>query len=157
MFDTLDPVHDQLAELTRDFEAGTLTGEQALRALERISAIRHFAEALFAMVAKRVDDTGVWARGAERQAIETAQRLEQLAEVDAAVREGRLSERQAGWISEAAEANPNRAQDLIDTAAQGFAKLKEACVRAIAATEDSATRAKRLHHTRKVRDGYASD
>jgi hypothetical protein len=73
--------------------------------------------------------------GEVRSAIETAEGVEELPAVDAAVRAGELSALQARLIAGAANVNPDAQAELLRTAKLGLVPLKDACVNARAAVE----------------------
>ena len=95
--------------------------------------------------------------GEVRGAIETAKKLEELPATDRAVREGRLSGREAQLIAGAATKNPAAEESLLAIAEQGLVPLRDACVRARAAVEDPAERAKRHHRQREWRSWTDAD
>jgi hypothetical protein len=169
MFSVVRWVRERLERVAGDFDPGVLTGEQAVWLVEQLGTIRRLIDGLLAKAAKRVDDTrahrlagdrdaaalcarmvGTTVREA-RRAIETAEKLEALPDTDAAVREGRLSARQAQMIADAATINPDAECDLITTAAHGLAPLRDACIAARAVVEDGAARAKRQAASRFFR------
>src|SRR5258708_6319622 len=143
MFDLLTTARTTLQGLAREFEPTTLTGEQALRAVEELGVIRRLTDGILAKAAKRVADTSAhehngdrdaaqfYARavGVEaseaRRAIDTAKRLERLPETAAAVSEGRLSGRQAQLVADAAARNPAVEQELLAAAGEGLVPLKD--------------------------------
>ena len=156
MFDSVANIEVGLDSLDRHFAAGELTGRDALVLLRRFAAIRARVDGFTAKLAKRVDNTcaymstgdrdaahtvsrvlGIEA-GEARRALETAARLEAMPVVDAAVRAGELSARAAQLVSEAASHNPDATGELLAVARQGLDPLKDACVAARAAVEDSA-------------------
>jgi len=118
-----------------------------------------------AKAAKRVTDAHVNARlgvraaaralgvpnGEVRAAIDTATKLEHLPATDAAVRDGRLSAREAQMIADAATFNRAAEQDLLDTADGGLVRLRDACVAARAAVEDPSERSQRQRKLREWR------
>jgi hypothetical protein len=175
MFDLLASTKSAFRGLAREFEPTTLTGEQALRVVEDLGVIHRLTEALLAKAAKRVADTSAHERNGERDAaqfyaravgveasearrvIDTAKRLEQLPDTEAAVREGRLSARQAQLVTEAAAHNPAVERALLAAAGEGMVPLKDACVVARAHAEDEGARAARQHAARRLRVWTAND
>jgi hypothetical protein len=83
--------------------------------------------------------------------------LEALPDTDAAVREGRLSSRQAELIAKTATLHPEAEQRLLRAAAQGTKALHDACQRVRANGEDPAARAKRQRASRSFRMWTADD
>ena len=177
MFDTLGTTRTALENLARGFEPRTLTGEQAVRVVEELGAIRRLVDGMFGKAAMRVEETSAHKRngkserdaaqlvaravGADtseaRRVISTAKKLEKLPETDAAVRAGRLSARQAELVADAATANPGAERALLTAAGEGVATLKEACVTARARAEDETARAARQHAARRLRIWTAAD
>src|SRR4051794_29199558 len=117
MFTSFAAARDALEGVSREFDASTLTGDDARRAVDELGVIRRLTDAILAKAAKRVQDrTGesepnaaqsVAQRlgvtpGEIRAAIRTAAQLEQLPATDAAVRAGRLSPGQTQMITQAA-------------------------------------------------------
>ena len=169
MFTQLQTVVDSLERLAAELEPGALTGEEAVSLVEQLGAIRRLTDGMFAKAAKRVDDThaerntddrdaaalcarlvGIGVSEA-RRALDTARKLEALPATDAAVREGRLSARQAQMIVDAATVNPEAECDLIATATQGLVPLLDACIAARAVVEDSSKRSARQRRARRLR------
>jgi hypothetical protein len=160
MFDTLVSARRTLDEISVAFDASALSPQAATRVVDELAWIRNLVDAMIAKTAKRVAETsetdgaarvarslGIGA-GEVRGAIETARKLEQLPATDAAVREGLLSAGQAHMIAAAATKNPGAEDDLLAVADQGLVPLRDACVKARAAVEDPAARAKRHHKQR---------
>jgi hypothetical protein len=166
MFDTLHTARMTLESLTGDFEPDALSGEEAVRVVAVLGVISRLTEGMLGRAAKRVADTSVYVRDGDcdaaqffarvvgvgandaQRVLRTARKVERLPATAAAVREGRLSGRQAELVSGAATRNPNAEQRLLDAAASGMVALKDACVRARAEVDDPAKRAKRHHATR---------
>jgi hypothetical protein len=177
MFDTLASTRTALETMAREFEPRTLTGDQAVRVVTELGAIRRLVDAILGKAAQRVDETSAHrqnggndrdaaqlvgrAVGADaseaRRAIKTAQQLEKLPETDAAVRAGPLSARQAELVADAATANPDAERKLLAAAGEGMVPLKEACVNARADAEDATRRAARQHAARRLRIWTAAD
>jgi len=165
MFASLASARSALDEIARGFDASALSPEAALRAVDEFGAIRRVVDGMTAKAAKRVANAHVNARtgvcaaaralgvtnGEVRAAIETATKLENLPATDAAVRDGRLSAREARMIADAATFNRGAEQDLLDTAKRGLTPLRDACVAARAAVEDPGDRAQRQRTLREWR------
>ena len=92
-----------------------------------------------------------------RRAIDTAAKLESLPATDDAVRDGRLSARQAQMIVDAARINPDAECDLIATASQGLVPLMDACIAARAVVENGVARAARQQSARHLRTWRSTD
>ena len=163
--------------LACEFEPRTLTGAQSVRVVTELGAIRRLVDGMIGKAAHRVEETsahlhnGTSDRDAAqlvgravgtdtseaRRAISTAKKLEQLPEIDAAVRAGRLSARQAELVADAAMHNPGAEHELLAAAAEGMVPLKDACVAARARAEDPEIRAARHHAARRFRMWTAND
>ncbi len=89
--------------------------------------------------------------GEVRTAVETAKKLDELPATEAAVRAGRLSAKEASLIADAATINPAAEQDLLGAAKLGLVALRDACVAARAAVEDSKQRRERHLRDRSFR------
>jgi hypothetical protein len=163
MFDALVTARRALDEISSAFDADTFTPQAAVRVVDELAWIRNLVDAMIAKTAKRVAETsetdgaarvarslGV-GRGEVRSVIEIAKKLERLPATDAAVREGLLSAGQAQLIAAAATKNPAAERDLLAVVDQGLVPLRDACVKARAAVEDPADRAKRHHRQRQFR------
>ena len=83
--------------------------------------------------------------------IETAAKLEGLAEVEQAAREGKLSARAAELIAGAAAQHPDAQQRLLEAAEQGLVPLQDACLQVRREGETDLQRARRLHAMRRLR------
>src|SRR3954447_8627185 len=134
MFTSFAAARDSLEGAAREFDASTLTGDDARRAVDELGVIRRLTDAMLAKAAKRVADrTGkaepdaaaTVARslgvtpGEVRAAIGTAAQLEQLPATDRAVRAGRLSAGQAKLIADAATRNRDAEPELLAAAELG--------------------------------------
>jgi hypothetical protein len=169
MFSVIRWVRERLENAARDFDPGSLTGEQAVWLVEQLGALRRLIDGMLAKAAKRVDDVhaykdrgdrdsaafcaraiGIGVREA-RRLTDTAEKLETLPATDAAVRAGKLSSRQAQMIADAATINPDAECDLIATASEGLVPLKDACIAARAVVEDGNARAARQRLARCLR------
>jgi len=175
MFDELRSVRAAVDALACSFDARALSGADALRAVDELGAIARVIEGLLGCCAKRVDDSGVHETRGDRSAaslvgrtlgvpagevrniIDTAAKLERLPATAAAVRDGRLSPRQARTIAEAATANPGAEPELLAAAVQGLVPLRDACIAARAAVEDPAARRARQQRLRYLRSWIDED
>ncbi len=177
MFDTLNSTRTDLEALAREFEPRMLTGEQAVRAVKELAAIRCLLDGMLGKAAWRVDETAAHRRNGEndrdaaqlvgrelgtdpseaRRVIRTAKKVEKLPDTDAAVRAGRLSARQAELVADGATANPAAEPRLLEAAGEGMVALKEACITVRAEAEDPTKRSKRQHAGRRLRIWTATD
>jgi hypothetical protein len=164
---TLDELEDGLQRLVGSFDPGRLEGAEAARVLARFSAIKRLAAAGETLVAKRVAESNAWrvngdrspadflARatgesvGRSRAVLDTAGRLGELPETEAALRAGKLSATQAQIISSAGPA----AEALLVPVAGSMpvAKLKEAAARLRQTGEDAEQRYERIKQSRYLR------
>ncbi len=171
MFASLVRIRSQLAEVAGPFDAGALAADEAVRVLAELGAIRRLVDGMIAKTAKAVADGAREGRdGAEaaaqalgttrseaRSAVGTAKKLEALPATDAAVRAGELSAREAQMIADAATINPAAEEELLRAAAFGLVPLKDACIKARVAVEDSGARGKRQHAARFLRTWINGD
>jgi hypothetical protein len=171
MFASVVAARVALDEIAMGFDAASLSAAEALRVVDELGAIRRVVDGMLAKAARRVDETHSGSQRADaavarllgvgvgeaRRAIETATKLEQLPATDQAVREGRLSGREAELIAGAATKNPAAEESLLAVAGQGLVPLKDACVAAGATVADPAERAKRQHRQREWRNWTDAD
>jgi hypothetical protein len=171
MFATPPPlveVEDALRTITTTLDPGVVSGSDAQVAMERFARIANMAQAGARLMARRVDDTGVWKnRGHQSGAhavaqalgcstseahreLGTARKLGGLDDTDRAARRGDLSPTQTGLVAGAAAADPGSEGDLLDLAAKGSAaELRdEAQRRRHAAAGDDAARHRRIRRNR---------
>jgi Domain of unknown function (DUF222) len=161
-----------LEVVARELDPALFEGRDAAVLLEVFGRGERVCAAAKTLLARRVDETGVWRKDGHRSAahwvaeatgetvgaacrtLDTAHALEQLPETDAAFRSGQLSELQAAEVTSAAGANPSAEGALLETAASTSVKgLKDRCrqVRA-GAEEDDRAWARRLHEHRRAHD-----
>ncbi len=169
----------QLRSMLRRLDAAVLTGPQAVVLLGWFAEVERLAAAGKALVAVRAAETNQWRRdgdrspehwlaretgttvGAAREALDTARRLCDLPATDAAVRDGKLSAQQAAAVADAATADPDAEQSLLDAAPEeSLAELRTRAERVKAAArsvEDEAAREERIRRSRSLRRSVASD
>lgn len=171
MFASLGTIRRQLAAVAGPFDAGSLARDEAVRVLEELGAIRRLVDGMIAHAAKAVADGAAQGRdGAEtvalalgttrseaRSLVATAKKLAGLPVTDAAVRAGEFSAREAQMIADAATINPAAEEELLAAAAVGLGPLKDACIKARAAVEDSAARGNRQRSARFLRTWMNGD
>jgi hypothetical protein len=166
VFDTLRAEAEALAS---HFDAGSLDASSAADAVRELGVVLRLVQGMLGKAANRVHDTGGFLESGERdaahfvaltvgvstgeaqRAILAAHQLESLPTTDAAVRDGRLSARQAELIAKTATAHPGSEKRLLTAAKLGDKALHDACQRVRANNEDSEARSERQHETRKVR------
>jgi 5-methylcytosine-specific restriction endonuclease McrA len=163
-----------LEAIAQGFDA-SCSGREAVRLLEQLATIHHLADGVTARVAKRIADTNAFVAhgdrtaeelcgrlvgvgaGDARRAIESATRWESLPATDAAVREGRLSAQEAALISSTAVHDPAVEPELLAASGNGLSPLRDACVQALARTEDPQARAQRQHAARSLKMWNSTD
>jgi hypothetical protein len=160
MFEQVRQAIERLRRVVRDLDPSRVDGDQARRLVEEFAAIERLAAAGKALAMRRVEETRAWAQaGAHRDAaswlaaatgttvsaarvtVETAARLDDLPETEAAVRAGELSAVQAGEVAAAAAVDPSAERSLLESARRdGVKGLKDECarVRAAACTDEAA-------------------
>jgi hypothetical protein len=166
VFDLLRSTAEGLAS---EFDAGSLDGASAAVAVRELGVVLRLLQGMLGKAANRVHETGAFLGSGERdaahfvanavgvhlgeaqRAILTAHQLESLPAVDAAVRDGRLSARQAERIATTATAYPGSEKRLLTAAKLGEQALKDACQQVRANNEDPEARTKRQHEARSVR------
>jgi hypothetical protein len=159
--------------LVESFDPAQLSGAEAKAAVESFLALEKLTVAGRLSAAARLDETGAWADdgahgdidgflaaasgtsvGAARGAMKTARRVRNQPKVEAAVRQGELSGAQADAITNAVDADPSAADDLLATArTAGFRGLRTECDRVIAAAlsrEDEAANDERIYRERSL-------
>ena len=168
MLATLQQVSRDLDEVLAALDPSALHPNDAVKLLNRASAIERRATAIKALVADRAASGSDWTRsghrspeewlaaktgtsyGQAKDLLETSAKLEQLPAIDAAVRDGTLSASQLTTIGPAA--TPTNETRLLKAAAEeAFGGLKRTCTREKAATrsaEDQAKRHERIHRER---------
>jgi hypothetical protein len=172
VFERVRNAVDALKATARTLDPVCVDGGDAATLLELVSEGERVCAAMKALMARRVDETGVWRNGGHRSAahwvaeatgatvgaaartLETARALDQLPDTDAAFRAGQLSDVQAAEITATAVADPNAEAALLETAGSTSVKgLRDRCreVRAGAEADDKAW-ARRLHETRRAHD-----
>src|SRR6476619_5719111 len=168
-------VRTPVEALARDFDASQLTAGQAVLALRELASIRNVIDGLIAKVGVQVEESGAYKMRGERSAanfvarqlgeraggvrelLDAAAKVRALPEVDAAVREGRLSTLQTKMIAGAAAVNPAASERLLDAAHEGLERLKDQCVAARAEVEDPEERPKRQRKLREPRTWTADE
>jgi Domain of unknown function (DUF222) len=172
VFDEVRRAVSQLEAVLRDLDPGRIDGRDAADLLEVFARGERLCAAAKTLLARRVEETGVWREGGHRSAahwvaeatgetvgascrtIKTAQALDELPETSSAFRTGQLSQTQAAEITSAAGANPSAEAELLATAdATSVKGLRDRCrqVRAGAEADDRAW-ARRLHDQRRAHE-----
>jgi hypothetical protein len=172
VFEEVRTVVAALEAAARDLDPGRFEGRDAADLLELFGRGERVCAAAKTVLARRVDETGVWrvsghrsaahwvaeatgeTVGAASRALETARALDELPETDAAFRAGRLSQVQAAEITSTAVADPAAESALLETSSATSLKgLRDRCRRVRAGAEDDDRAwARRLHAERRAHD-----
>ena len=170
MFERVRCAVDALKATARAIDPLCVEGRDAAALFEVVSEGERVCAGMKALLARRVEETGVWRKdghrsaahwvaeatretvGAASRALETARALEQLPETEVAFRSGELSATQAADVTSAASCAPEAEAELLATAKATSVKgLRDRCreVRAGAEADDAAW-ARRLHVGRRA-------
>jgi hypothetical protein len=154
-----------------------LTASAADKVLDHVIAVEKAMTGVKLLIAKRAAEGETWrTRGARSAADDLAKRMgtsagqakdvlqasEQLGdqpEVEDALRDGKLSEKQATAIADAADKDPGAQQRLLEAAAKDdYAALRDTCGRVKAAADpDAEATHRRIHRERCHRQWTGSD
>ena len=170
---------EQIREVVRTLEPARLSGADAARLVEGFSELERLAAAGKALAAARATETNQWRRdgdrsaehwlarksgstvGAAKDALETAKRLDQLPATAEAVRQGKLSAKQATLVTKGASADPDAEQQLLDAAPhESVRELERRAERVIAAkrsAEDERAREDAIRKSRSARTMNTDD
>jgi hypothetical protein len=168
---------DRLAASTGELTPESLDAEHAAARLAQLGRLQRVTQAAIALLAKRLDDTQAWkptpgvssaaqlvARelgtsvAQAKQAIETVQKLEWLAETKSAFVNGEISQAQAAAIVPAALAAPGSESDLLERAASvPLKKLQETCSEVELRADTSGDGQSRRRHKTYARSAQALD
>jgi len=167
----IEMLRDRISTVVRELDPDVVDGRDAVAATEVFAQVERLGGAAKTLMARRVRETGTWARTGDRsfeawlarisgttegEAIATAEtlsRLEELPATEAALRDGRLSRVQANEVSGAATADPDAEADLLHTAQNGTVKALKARANQVkaAARDDELDRYRRIKAERHVR------
>ncbi len=172
MFEKVRSAVAALERVARELDPSLLDGHDAADLFEIFGRGERVCAAATALLARRVDETGVWRGnghrsaahwvaeatgetvGAAARALATARALDELPATADAFRAGELSEVQAAEITSAAASDPQSEAVLLSAAAEtGVKGLRDRCreVRAGAQADDMAW-ARRLHAQRRAHE-----
>jgi hypothetical protein len=170
MFDALRSGLVALRSVVEEIDPATLSGDDAAAGVALFAEAERLACAGRTLLAKRVDETSVWAKQGHRSAavwlaeqagttvgaamgtLQTSWNLERQPAVDEALRAGRLSPGVANEISDAAAANPGAEGRLVAAVERlSVRQVREECNRARAGAEDEADREARQRVRRSFR------
>jgi hypothetical protein len=134
VFERVRNAVNALKATARDLDPLCVDGQDAAALFEIVSEGERVCAAMKALMARRVDETGIWRKGghwsaahwvaeatgatvgAVARTLETAKALEQLPDTDVAFRSGQLSEVQAAEITATAVADAAAEADLLEAA-----------------------------------------
>ncbi len=171
MLDKLNRGVKLLEEALQALDPETLDPRYAVDLVRIFSKAEKLSAAGKALAASRVATSGTWQSGGDRSAahfiaratgdsvaasvsaIETATRMKDLSQTDAAFRSGKLTQAQAAEIASAAAVAPKEERALVEVAqTEGIEKLRQVCRTVMAQHLTSeADKAERLHRSRYLR------
>jgi hypothetical protein len=174
---TMKGIRAALARHAGSFDPDVLSASDARAVLDDAIATENMAATIKSLAAKRVADTKAWRRDGHRsaahqlarrsgtsvskarQALDTAERLRELPELEAGVRSGEISPAQAAPIADAATADPSAERRLVDMAKQSsLGELADECDRTKAAADpDPDARHRAIHAGRYLRKRRCAD
>jgi hypothetical protein len=161
----------------RELQVDALSPGGAERLLDEVIAIEKAMGSLKVMLADRATESGGWrargarspeedlalrsgtSRSAARDTLVSSKRVQDQPVVADALRDGKLSERQAVLVTDAAAADPQSQSRLVDCAARNdLGGLRDTCgrVKAAADRDEDATN-RRIHAERYLRYGKGTD
>src|SRR5438067_7966756 len=165
-----------MAAFAAGFDAALISAAQAEGVMERAARIEHMAATVKGLAAARMCETELWSLGEDRspahmlarrtgqtvsgaaQQLEAAKKLRDHPKTDAAARQGTLSPQQAAAITEAASADPDAEDDLLDLAARSsLGELRDVAASRKAAAEDQEDKHNRIRAERHVRSWTGPD
>ena len=161
----------------RELRVEGLSPQGAERLLDEVIAIEKAMASLKVLIADRAAESRAWAaRGARsaeddlanrmgtstsqaKDVLSSSKRVQGQPKVEGALRDGKLSEKQASLITDAAAANPDAEQSLLDAAAEeSLGGLRDKCGRVKAAADrDPEATNRRIHAERYLRYGKGTD
>lgn len=152
------------------FDPALVSASDAASVVEDAAAIEKMAATVKSLAAARVAETDVWKRSGERsaahdlarttgtsvgqakEALETGRKLRDLPATADAARRGELSSQQAAAIADAAAADPDAEERLLEASRSGsIGELRAECARAKANACDLEARRRRIHARRCLR------
>jgi hypothetical protein len=162
-----------LWRVVHDLDPGLVDGHDAAVLLERFAEGERLCAAAKTLLARRVDETGVWKSDGHRSAaelvarasgtslgrargvVQTAHRVARLSRTEEQLRDGRLSSDQADAIADAASEVPGAEAELLERAATdslaGLRRHAEQVTAAARSNDDQQERYDRVHRARCLR------
>ncbi len=160
-----------MSEYASRFDPALVSARDAERVLDDAAAIKNMAATVEALAAARVAETAVWRErgdrtaahdlarttgtsvGQAKDALETGRRLRDLPATADAATKGDLSAQQAAAIADAASADPDAEERLLETSKSGsLGELRDECARTKANACDPEARRRRIHERRCLRN-----
>src|SRR5664279_5425020 len=175
--DVVRDLADRAAAVVGALDPDDVLYSESVEVFAEFSRLGRLANAGATLVARRVDESRRWAKaghrnvddfiaaesgeslGDARKQRQTSERLKNLPDTEEELRKGRLSREQSDVISDAAAANPNAEQQLLDDAKKKSVQdLKDQANRAKAAADpDPDDTDKRIRKGRKLSEWASSD
>ena len=162
--------------LARELDMGDVSGTDAAKAVEEFAEIERLAAVAKVRAARRVAETEAYRRAGDNDAagwlarttgsskrdaersLAAATALDDLDATREAAERGELSEQQLREITDAATANPDAEQELLDAArTESMAGLKDRALKAKASAGDKSTRHERVRLSRRLRHGVDAE
>ncbi|MGH9049290.1 MAG: DUF222 domain-containing protein [Acidimicrobiia bacterium] len=172
----LSQVRSALSEYATRFDPAAFSARDAASIVDDATAIEKMAATVKSLAAARVAATDVWKQGGERSAahelarrtgtsvgqaketLETGRKLQDLPATAEAAKQGELSPQQAAAIADAATADPDAEQRLLEAARGGsLGELRAECARTKANACDLEARRRRIHERRCLRTWTDAD
>lgn len=174
---TMKGIRAAVAGYAASFEPHLVSAADAQRVLDDAIAIENMVATVKALAARRVAGTEAWRGDGDlspahhlarrsgtsvtkaRQALDTAEKLQQLPDLEASARSGAISPAQAAPIAEAAAKDPSAERRLVRKAKRSsLGELLDECARTKAAAEpDAEARHRAIHASRYLRRRRGAD
>ena len=176
VFDTMrgmtrtSDLKEQTLQYAASVEPEVMSGDQCAAAVRDLATVEKAAATARMFLALRVAKTNAWQGQGHKTAADwlaaqlgisvweankqlgTARKADGLPDTKKAMRDGKLSPDQADAVADAATADPDAEQDLLDLAERETTKnLKDEAARRKAAATDSEARDRRIHRERSLR------
>jgi hypothetical protein len=172
----LSELRSAMSRYASRFDPALVSARDAERVLDDAAAIKNMAATIEAIAAARVAETEVWREHGDRsaahdlarrtgtsvghakEALETGRKLQDLSATADAARSGELSPQQAAAIADAASADPNAEERLLEASkSRSLGELRDECARTKANACDLEARRRRIHERRCLRNWTDAD
>jgi len=169
-------VRSAMSAFATRFDPALVSARDAERVLDDAAAIKNMAATVEALAAARVAETEVWRErgdrtaahdlarrtgttvGQAKDALETGRKLRDLPATAGAAKNGELSAQQVGAIADAASADPDAEERLLEASKSGsLGQLRDECARTKANACDLEARRRRIHERRCLRNWTDAD